>query len=356
MNLLEIRDLSIEYRTMDGTVKAVNHLDLNLQDGETLGLVGETGAGKTTTALGILRLIQDPPGKITGGSIRFKGKEVMDMSQKELQVMRGSEISMIFQDPMTALNPVITVEDQIAEIYFLHNDCSKRESIERAREMLETVGIPAERGSEYPHQFSGGMKQRVVIAIALACNPTILIADEPTTALDVTIQAQVLDMINHLKEQFHTSVLLITHDLGVVAETCNKVAIMYAGEVVEYGTAQHIFNETAHPYTKGLFNSLPSLDKVTKRLRPIRGMMPDPTNLPDGCSFEPRCPYADKTCTLSNPELKEVSPGHLCRCHHCDNELGLYFPDEKINEEAYQKGYPTSNPGNDILGKAGKNE
>lgn len=318
MELLKIRDLSIEYVTMDGVVKAVNHVDLEINEGETLGLVGETGAGKTTTALGILRLIPAPPGRITSGSIQFKGQEIMDMSARELEQFRGDQVSMIFQDPMTALNPVLTVEEQVAEIYYLHNDCSKRESKKLAGDMLEMVGIPRERGCEYPHQFSGGMKQRVVIAIALACNPSLLLADEPTTALDVTIQAQVLDMINELKAKLHTAMLLITHDLGVVAETCNKVAIMYAGEIVEYGTLQHIFNETAHPYTKGLFNSLPSLDKVTRRLQPIHGLMPDPTELPEGCCFMPRCPYATEECRTTKPELKEVAPGHTCRCFHSD--------------------------------------
>ena len=349
MKILEIKDLSIEYVTMDGTVKAVNHVDLGIEEGETLGLVGETGAGKTTTALGILRLIPDPPGKISGGSILFKGKDIMQMNRNELQQLRGDQISMIFQDPMTALNPVIPVEDQIAEIYFLHKNCGKRESKKRAGEMLEMVGIPKERGVDYPHQFSGGMKQRVVIA--LACKPILMIADEPTTALDVTIQAQVLDMINELKTKLNTSMLLITHDLGVVAETCNKVAIMYAGEIAEYGTLQHIFNETSHPYTKGLFNSLPSLDKKERRLKPIRGLMPDPTNLPEGCKFAPRCPYADERCAKEAPALMEVAPGHLCRCHHCNKGVGLYFPDERVNEEAYQQGRSVSNPGNDILGK-----
>jgi peptide/nickel transport system ATP-binding protein len=266
--------------------------------------------------MGILRLISDPPGKIPNGQIFFNGKNIMEMSEKELQALRGDQISMIFQDPMTALNPVMKVEDQIAEIYFLHNDCNKKESKIRAREMLEMVGIPAERGCDYPHQFSGGMKQRVVIAIALACQPELLIADEPTTALDVTIQAQVLDMINELKQKLNTSMLLITHDLGVVAETCNKVAIMYAGEIVEYGTLRDVFKKTAHPYTTGLFDSLPSMDKITRRLKPIQGLMPDPANLPEGCKFHPRCPYATERCKKECPQLREIGKGHLCRCHY----------------------------------------
>ena len=321
MNVLEIKDLVIEYKTMDGTVHAVNNVDLEIGEGETLGLVGETGAGKTTTALGVLRLIPDPPGIIRQGEIRLKGKNVMEMTQDELRAMRGDEISMIFQDPMTALNPVLTVGDQIAEIYFLHNDCSKAESLAKAREMLEMVGIPGERAVDYPHQFSGGMKQRVVIAIALACQPSLIIADEPTTALDVTIQAQVLDMMRDLRDKMNTSMLLITHDLGVVAEVCDKVAIMYSGEIVEYGTLEHIFNHTMHPYTMGLFNSLPSLDKDTDRLIPIHGLMPDPTDLPEGCAFQPRCPYAREECRRSHPELRKLDDGHMCRCHFQGSEL-----------------------------------
>ena len=353
MSLLEIKDLVIHYITEAGVVRAVNGVTLSLEKGQTLGLVGETGAGKTTTALGILRLVPDPPGKIMGGSIAFDGSELLSLSEREMHKVRGDQIAMIFQDPMTALNPVLTVQAQIAEMVSAHSDCSKAEANIRALEMLEKVGIPASRGGDYPHQFSGGMKQRVVIAIALACTPALLIADEPTTALDVTIQAQVLDMMNDLKKEFGTSMLLITHDLGVVAETCDCVAIMYAGEIVEYGTLDQIYNHTAHPYTQGLFNSLPSLDEDVDRLKPIRGLMPDPSNLPEGCKFHPRCPYADATCAGQDPELKDLGDGHLCRCHHCDKGLHLYFPDESINEEAYQKGYPVSNPGNDILGKGG---
>ncbi len=352
-HLLEIKGLNVEFHTMDNDVHAVNGIDLTIDVGETLGLVGETGAGKTTTALSILNLIQSPPGKIEAGEILFNGKDVLKMSEEELHGIRGSAISMIFQDPMTALNPIFKVEDQIAEVVKIHEKVGKTEAVKKAREMLEFVGIPAERGGDYPHQFSGGMKQRVVIAMALACSPKLLIADEPTTALDVTIQAQVLDMMTDLKKKFGSSMLLITHDLGVVAETCDKVAIMYAGEIVEYGTLEDIFDHTSHPYTEGLFNSLPSLDEDVERLKPIRGLMPDPADLPKGCKFNPRCPYADEHCQTVEPELKEIAPGHLCRCHHCDKDVPLYFPDEAINEEAYQKGYPVSNPGNDILGKAG---
>ena len=314
MNLLEIKDLTIHYVTDDGTVKAVNGIDLALEEGDTLGLVGETGAGKTTTALGVLRLVPNPPGKVIGGQILYKGEDIMKKSEAQMRKIRGGEISMIFQDPMTALNPVLKVGDQIAEVIHLHGNCSRTEAMGRALEMLEMVGIPAERASDYPHQFSGGMKQRVVIAIALACNPKLLLADEPTTALDVTIQAQVLEMMNELKKKFGTSMILITHDLGVVAESCDKVAIMYAGEIVEYGTLQHIFNEVAHPYTKGLFGSLPSLDKDVHRLNPIEGLMPDPANLPEGCKFHPRCPMATDKCARCSPKATEISPGHIVRC------------------------------------------
>ena len=320
MNELEIKDLTIHFVTRSGTVRAVNNVSFAIGKGETLGLVGETGAGKTTTALGILRLVPDPPGKIIGGEILFEGKDVMEMTEEELREMRGGSISMIFQDPMTALNPVLTVGDQIAEMTELHSDCSKSESMERAKEMLKTVGIAPERAGEYPHQFSGGMKQRVVIAIALACNPSLLLADEPTTALDVTIQAQVLEMIKELQEKQGTSMLLITHDLGVVAETCDKVAIMYAGEIVEYGSLEHIFNHVQHPYTKGLFDSLPSLDKDVHRLHPIEGLMPDPSNLPKGCKFHPRCPWATAECSQHEPELSEIEPGHLVRCLLADGK------------------------------------
>ena len=317
MSFLDIKNLTIHYITDDGVVEAVNGIDLSLEKGDTLGLVGETGAGKTTTALGIMGLVPDPPGKIISGEIFYNGEDLLKKSAAEMRKIRGGQISMIFQDPMTALNPVLRVGDQIAEVVHLHGNCSRAEATERAMKMLEMVGIPAERATEYPHQFSGGMKQRVVIAIALACEPQLIIADEPTTALDVTIQAQVLDMMNDLKKEIGTSMILITHDLGVVAETCDKVAIMYAGEIVEYGDLKNIFKETAHPYTKGLFGSLPSLDQKTHRLKPIAGLMPDPANLPEGCKFNPRCPYADERCRAEEPSVVEMSPGHLVRCHYC---------------------------------------
>ncbi len=321
MSLLEIKDLIIHYLTDDGEVCAVNGIDLSLEKGDTLGLVGETGAGKTTTALGILGLIPNPPGKVLGGEILYNGENLLEKSERQLQKIRGGEISMIFQDPMTALNPVLPVDRQIAEVIQLHNRCGKIEAERRALQMLELVGIPAERGGDYPHQFSGGMKQRVVIAMALACDPKLLLADEPTTALDVTIQAQVLDMMKELKEKSGTTMILITHDLGVVAETCNKVAIMYAGQIVEFGSLRDVFKGTAHPYTKGLFDSIPTLTGTESRLRPIEGITPDPADLPSGCPFHPRCPRAQARCGIEAPAPVEVGPGHTVRCHFAPKEV-----------------------------------
>ena len=320
MSLLRIEDLTIHFPTEEGDVRAVNGVSLSVEAGQTLGLVGETGAGKTTTALGILRLVPEP-GQVESGSIIYKDRDIMTMSEKEVQDIRGNEISMIFQDPMTALNPVMTVGDQVAEVILRHQNCTKVEAQQRMIDILGKVGIGPDRASDYPHQFSGGMKQRVVIAIALACNPKLLLADEPTTALDVTIQAQVMRMINDLKREFNTSRILITHDLGIVAESCDQVAIMYAGEIVEYGSLEDIFDHTAHPYTKGLFNSIPSLDKDTERLQPIQGLMPDPANLPEGCKFHPRCPYAVEACAQQHPGMTELTPGHLCRCLRCGDPI-----------------------------------
>lgn len=315
MSILNVKDLVIEFKTDEGIVHAVNGVTFSLEKGETLGLVGETGAGKTTTALGIMRLVPNPPGKILSGSVEFEGVDLMTQSEKAMQKIRGDKITMIFQDPMTALNPILTVGSQIYEVVKLHNpQMSKKEAQQRAMEMLEIVGIPAERYEEYPHQFSGGMKQRVVIAIALACNPALLIADEPTTALDVTIQAQVLAMMQDLREKFNTSMILITHDLGVVAETCDKVAVMYAGRIVEYGTLEEIYNHTKHPFTQGLFDSIPSLTQKTRRLNPIEGLTPDPTNLPKGCPFHPRCTRANERCRTVVPQNTEVRPGHFVSC------------------------------------------
>ena len=314
MSLLDIRGLNIHYITRDSTIRAVNGIDLTIGESRTLGLVGETGAGKTTTALGILRLVPNPPGKIIGGEIIFEGRNLLQLSENDMQKIRGNEISMIFQDPMTALNPITRIGDQIAEVIQLHGNCTKGEAMVRSLKMLETVGIQPERSIEYPHQFSGGMKQRVVIAMALACNPKLLIADEPTTALDVTIQAQVLEMMNDLKERYKTSMLLITHDLGIVVETCDEVAIMYAGEIVEYGLLEHIFRNARHPYTIGLFGSIPSLDKDVNRLSPIPGLMPDPANLPAGCKFQERCANFKEECKNTEPEPYEIEPGHFVRC------------------------------------------
>ena len=320
MSFLRIEDLTIHFPTEEGDVRAVNGVSLSVEAGQTLGLVGETGAGKTTTALGILRLVPEP-GQVESGSIIYKDRDIMTMSEKEVQDIRGNEISMIFQDPMTALNPVMTVGDQVAEVILRHQNCTKVEAQQRMIDILGKVGIGPDRASDYPHQFSGGMKQRVVIAIALACNPKLLLADEPTTALDVTIQAQVMRMINDLKREFNTSMILITHDLGIVAESCDQVAIMYAGEIVEYGSLEDIFDHTTHPYTKGLFNSIPSLDKDTERLQPIQGLMPDPANLPEGCKFHPRCPYAVEACAQQHPGMTELTPGHLCRCLRCGDPI-----------------------------------
>ena len=289
---IDIENLSVRYETADGVVEAVNGIDLKIERGKTLGLVGETGAGKTTTALSILRLIPNPPGKITGGTIKLQGKNVFEYSEHEMESIRGNHVSMIFQDPMTSLNPVMTVGDQIAEEIQLHDKkIDKKQALDKAKAMLEMVGIPGQRAAEYPHQFSGGMKQRVVIAMALVCNPDLLIADEPTTALDVTIQAQVLDLMQKLKEQYNTSMLMITHDLGIVAEVCDEVSIMYAGRIVEHGNLEDIFENTSHPYTEGLFGSLPDIEHRTEELHPIPGLMPDPTDLPSGCPFHPRCAY-----------------------------------------------------------------
>lgn len=298
--ILTIKDLHVEYHTDETIVHAVNGINLELSEGETLGLVGETGAGKTTTALSILRLLPERIGKVAGGSIIFDGVDVLKAPKTALRQLRGGEISMIFQDPMTSLNPVLTVEQQIGEAIFLHDKkISKAALAKRVDEILQMVGISPARKHDYPHQFSGGMKQRVVIAMALACRPKLLIADEPTTALDVTIQAQVLDMMSNLRTTLNTSMILITHDLGIVVRMCDYVAIMYAGEIVEYGSVYDIYDPSLphHPYTIGLFDSIPNLNKQEKRLRPIEGMPPDPSKLPDGCKFAKRCKQCNETCS-----------------------------------------------------------
>ena len=312
--LLSVEDLEVRYVLSEETVCAVNGVSFTVNKGETLGLVGETGAGKTTIAKAIMSILPDPPAKIKNGKIMYGQKDLLAMKEKEVRKIRGKKISMIFQDPMTALNPVFTVGEQIAEVVKIHENLKGKESIKRAVEMLEMVGIPGERYGEYPHQVSGRMKPRVVIAMALACNPELLIADEPTTALDVTIQAQVLEMMTKLKEQLNTAMILITHDLGIVAQMCDKVAIVYAGEIVETGSAEDIFDRPAHPYTTGLFNALPSLADDQTRLTPIHGLVPDPTALPKGCKFHTRCPYASEACEKTVPPLKETEPGHYTRC------------------------------------------
>ena len=313
--LLEIKNLTVHFESFDATVHAVENLNLSLRHGETLGLVGETGAGKTTTVKSVMRILPEPPAKIVSGEILFDGQDLLKLPIKEMRKIRGKQISMIFQDPMTSLNPVMTVAEQIAEVIRLHEKCSKKEAHKKACDMLELVGIRPERGSDYPHQFSGGMKQRVVIAMALACNPRFLIADEPTTALDVTIQAQVLELMKKLKAQYQTAMVMITHDLGIVAEICDYVAIMYAGEIVEYGTREHIFNHTGHPYTKGLFACIPDIFTEQNELVPINGLTPDPTDLPVGCRFHPRCPYATEQCAKEHPANFEIEPGHYVACH-----------------------------------------
>ena len=314
--LLEIKDLYVEYITDDARVFAVNGIDLSLNKGETLGLVGETGAGKTTTALSIMRLLPDKVGKITKGTITLNGRNVTEATEADMRLLRGETVSMIFQDPMTSLNPVLTVGDQIAEVLELHKKYKTKTEVEaRVDEILKMVGLPPERKNDYPHQFSGGMKQRIVIAIALACEPLLLLADEPTTALDVTIQAQVLALMNELKKNLNTAMILITHDLGVVAQTCDQVAIMYAGEIIEKGTVEQIFSgDRHHPYTIGLFQSIPDLKKKTRRLHPIDGLMPDPTDLPAGCKFHTRCPHCMEICKTENPKSEERN-GHMIRCH-----------------------------------------
>lgn len=318
---LEVKDLSVEYFSKEQTVHAVNGISFRLEKGRTLGLVGETGAGKTSVAKAILRVLPDVGARITGGEVILEGVNLTALPENEMRKIRGNKISMIFQDPMTALNPVQRIGDQIAEVVALHNKGTDAEFKKRAEEMLETVGIPKERYREYPHQFSGGMKQRVVIAMALACNPDLLLADEPTTALDVTIQAQVLRLIDQLREQFHTSMLLITHDMGVIATTCDDVAIVYAGTVLEYGNKEQIFDHPTHPYTIGLFRAIPNMNIEEEWLHPIEGLPPDPAALPEGCPFHPRCPYATDECRQGKIAVQITPDGHQCSCCHIETVL-----------------------------------
>lgn len=311
---LEIKNLMVEFTSNRKIVHAVNGVNLKLEKGKTLALVGETGAGKTTIAKSILRILPDKQAKIANGTIAFEGEDLLKKTEKQMRSIRGKKISMIFQDPMTALNPTMTVGAQVAEAILLHENCTPKEAKERAKEMMEMVGIPGSRYAEYPHQFSGGMKQRIVIAMALACQPELLLADEPTTALDVTIQAQVLEMIQKLKEKLNTSMIMITHDLGIVAGTSDYVAVVYAGEVIEYGTVEEVFDCPEHPYTLGLFGSLPNINSKQKRLHPIDGMMPDPTNLPKGCKFHPRCPWATEKCADDDCQESYLTDTHYVKC------------------------------------------
>ena len=312
--ILQIKDLRIEFVSEGEVTQAVNGVDLSIAEGKTLGLVGETGAGKTTTALSVLNLVPKPQGKILSGQVILDGVNVLGQSEHEMEKIRGNTVSMIFQDPMTALNPVMSVGEQIAEVVKIHDQLDDKQAMERAREMLETVGIPGERAGEYPHQFSGGMKQRVLIAIALACSPKLLLADEPTTALDVTIQAQVLELMKGLRQKYNMAMLMITHDFGIVAEVCDEVSVMYAGRIVEHGTLVDVFDNKRHPYTEGLFNSLPDIQNRKSELKPIKGQMPDPTNLPSGCPFHPRCDYCRAECSQKEPPKIQINDTHYVRC------------------------------------------
>jgi peptide/nickel transport system ATP-binding protein len=325
--VLNIRDLQTHFRTEGGIVKAVDGLSYSVREGETLGVVGESGCGKSVTALSILRLIPDPPGRIVGGAIEFEGTNLLDLSDDEMEAIRGNDISMIFQEPMTALNPLYRIGYQISEALVLHQGLSKREAHAKAIDMLRQVSIPEpeSRVNSYPHQLSGGMRQRVMIAMALCCNPKILIADEPTTALDVTIQAQILDLMRDLQEKTGAAIVLITHDMGVVAENADRVVVMYAGRKVEEASVAELFNKPSHPYTRGLLGSIPKLEEVAHstgerpRLNEITGMVPSLTALPPGCAFAPRCKYASEQCRQSYPPLEEKWPDHWIACWNADN-------------------------------------
>ena len=315
--LLRVEDLKTYFLTYEGTIKAVDGISLTINKGETLGLVGESGCGKSVTALSIMRLVQSPPGKIVGGKIFFEGKNLLDLSEKEMRKIRGCKISMIFQEPMTSLDPMFTIGSEIMEVLQLHQNLKKDEAKKKAIESLCTVRFPdpEKRIDDYPHELSGGMRQRVMIAMALSCNPALLIADEPTTALDVTIQSQILKLIDDLRKEFNTSVLLITHDLGVIAKTCDNVALMYAGYIVEYTDVYTFFREPLHPYAKGLMKSIPRLDSEIKKLEIIKGLVPNLLDLPPGCPFHPRCDFCFELCTKKMPELINVVKNHLVRCH-----------------------------------------
>ncbi len=319
--VLEIRDLCVEFQTAEGIVRAVDHLNYTLHKGEKLGIVGESGSGKSVSSLGMLQLTPNPPGKITGGEILYKGRDLIKLSEREMQKIRGNEISMIFQEPMTSLNPILQCGKQIAESLMLHWGMKKKEAMEEAIHMMQAVGIADSevRAREYPHQMSGGMRQRVMIAMALACQPRILIADEPTTALDVTIQAQILDLIRKMNEKTGTSVIFITHDLGVVSELCDTVIVMYTGHIVEQAPAEELFGEPKHPYTQGLLDAVPKITRERDPLKTIEGMVPNPTERIEGCSFSPRCPYASDRCRKKAPPMKQISDTRQVRCWRYEN-------------------------------------
>jgi len=314
--LLEVKDLRTYFYLDEGVAKAVDGVSFEVDKGETLGLVGESGCGKSVSALSIMRLIPDPPGRIAGGEILLNGKDVRALSDEKMRDIRGNEVSMIFQEPMTSLNPVFTCGSQIEEAIILHQQVSKKEARQKAVEMLRLVGIPApeQRVEEYPHQLSGGMRQRVMIAMALSCHPSLLLADEPTTALDVTIQAQILELLARLQEELNMAVIMITHDLGVIAEVADRVAVMYAGKIVEYAGVKEIFGIPLHPYTQGLLKSIPKLTETKDRLAVISGVVPNPLEFPQGCKFHPRCALAIDACRDPEPELRQLGPGHWVRC------------------------------------------
>ena len=320
--LLSIQDLSVHFFTDRGVVPSVNRVSYEIFEGETLGLVGESGCGKSVTAHSIIRLIPQPPGKIVNGKIMFRGEDLTTISNQRMREIRGNEIAMIFQEPMTSLNPVFTIGDQITEAITLHTEIEFNEARHLAVAMLKKVGIPSPeiRIDEYPHQMSGGMKQRVMIAMALSCNPALLIADEPTTALDVTIQAQILDLISELQQDSKMSVLMITHDLAVVAEVCDRVVVMYGSRIVEIAKVEDLFSNPKHPYTQGLFSSIPDVEEDRQRLTPIPGFVPNPMNFPTGCKFNNRCPHKTEICSTVEPELQSVNEGHYVSCHLINQE------------------------------------
>jgi len=338
-SLLCVRNLKTQFRTQDGTVKAVAGVSFDIAKGETLGIVGESGCGKSVTALSIMRLIQDPPGRIVGGEIVFDGQDLLKLKDEQMRRVRGRRIAMIFQDPMTSLNPVLTIARQLTEALELHLKMSRRAAKDRAVELLDMVGIPAARAriDDYPHQFSGGMRQRVMIAMALSCNPELLIADEPTTALDVTIQAQIIDLIKKLSADFGTAVMFISHNMGVVAGLCDRINVMYAGHIVETAETEELFAHPKHPYTMGLLRSIPRLDEARKeKLAPIEGLPPDLMAVPPGCPFQPRCVYRVDRSELERPELRSVRPGHEVACHVdvADDEIVRAAPEPRVPSPA----------------------